>query len=205
MVHLHVSPKSVFLLTTGSRAQIKVRFSPANVPADCINLGQGFMNWAPPDWIRAESHGSMDHDIMTNHYSHPRGRPRLLKAISKHYSPQFENIVARGKDLTNEEILVTAGANCGELCFDSIQMHKGVELIWKKVCLPHSRRTVSPEMKSFVSNPTLTSTLLLSTSKVPNPSLFLFTLLPAKVSSMAETGRSTWMNLLLRSLPRPRR
>lgn len=97
-----------------------VYVSPANVPADCINLGQGFMNWAPPDWIRSESHECMDHDIMANHYSHPRGRPRLLKAISKHYSPQFENIVARGKDLANEEILVTAGANCGEWYFNSI-------------------------------------------------------------------------------------
>ncbi|AAW40632.1 aminotransferase, putative [Cryptococcus deneoformans JEC21] len=104
-------------------------FTPANVPADCINLGQGFMNWAPPDWIRAESHESMDHDIMSNHYSHPRGRPRLLKAISKHYSPQFENIVARGKDLTNEEILVTSGANCGMFAALTAHCEPGDEVI----------------------------------------------------------------------------
>src|SRR4051812_42995634 len=72
------------------------------------------MNWSPPDWIRAKSHQSMDDDVMSNHYSHPRGRPRLIKALSKHYSPQFENIVARGEDLRPEEIVVTAGANCGE-------------------------------------------------------------------------------------------
>jgi kynurenine aminotransferase len=57
----------------------------------------------------------MDHDVMANHYSHPRGRPRLLKAISKHFSSQFPNIVERGEDLRMDEISVTAGANCGEL------------------------------------------------------------------------------------------
>lgn len=86
---------------------------PANVPADCINLGQGFMNWAPPQWIREQSHDAMDNDIMANHYSHPRGRPRLVKAITKHYSPLFENLVAEGRELRPEEIVVTAGANCG--------------------------------------------------------------------------------------------
>jgi kynurenine aminotransferase len=72
------------------------------------------MNWSPPDWIREKAHASMDSDVMSNHYSHPRGRPRLIKALSKHYSPQFPNIVARGEDLKPEEIVVTAGANCGE-------------------------------------------------------------------------------------------
>lgn len=47
-------------------------------------------------------------------FSHPRGRPRLLKAISKHYSPQFENLVSEGRELVNEEIVVTAGANEGQ-------------------------------------------------------------------------------------------
>jgi len=87
--------------------------SPANVPPDCINLGQGFMNWSPPDWLRKASHEAMDQDTMTNHYSHPRGRPRLLKALSKHYSPLFENLVKENRELGLDEIVVTAGANCG--------------------------------------------------------------------------------------------
>jgi aspartate/methionine/tyrosine aminotransferase len=89
--------------------------SPANVPPGAINLGQGFMDWSPPSWIREKSHESIDNDVMANHYSHPRGRPRLLKAISKHYSSQFPNIVERGKELALDEIVVTAGANCGML------------------------------------------------------------------------------------------
>lgn len=46
--------------------------------------------------------------------SHPRGRPRLLKAISSHYSPQFENLTRENRQLRPEEIVVTAGANEGE-------------------------------------------------------------------------------------------
>lgn len=72
------------------------------------------MNWAPPDWIREASHKSMDQDMMSNHYAHPRGRPRLIKALSEHYSPSFENLVAEGRKLQTDEIVVTAGANCGE-------------------------------------------------------------------------------------------
>ena len=44
---------------------------------------------------------------------HPRGRPRLLKAISSHYSPQFENLTRENRQLRPEEIVVTAGANEG--------------------------------------------------------------------------------------------
>lgn len=93
--------------------QLLTRPSPANVPPDAINLGQGFMNWAPAEWIRKKAHDAMDNDVMANHYAHPRGRPRLLKAISKHYSPTFENLVKEGRELKAEEIVVTAGANGG--------------------------------------------------------------------------------------------
>lgn len=89
------------------------KISPSNVPADCINLGQGFMNWSPPSWVLEASHKSMDTEVMSNHYSHPRGRPNLMKAVSKHYSPTFENLVKEGRELTMDEIVITAGANCG--------------------------------------------------------------------------------------------
>lgn len=73
------------------------------------------MNWAPPQWIRDATSQAMDEDIMVNHYAHPRGRPRLVKAISEHYSPSFENLAKEGRKLKPEEIIVTAGANGGEL------------------------------------------------------------------------------------------
>ena len=82
--------------------------SAANLPADCINLGQGYMNFAPPQWITEAAEEALN-TVGANHYSHPKGRPRLRQAIKKHYSPDF------GRELDVEtEILVTSGANEGE-------------------------------------------------------------------------------------------
>jgi hypothetical protein len=71
------------------------------------------MNWSPPSWITEELNKSMQSDVMVNHYSHPRGRPRLLNALKDHFSPKFENLVAEGRTLKTEEVMAAAGANCG--------------------------------------------------------------------------------------------
>ncbi|ORY21906.1 putative aminotransferase [Naematelia encephala] len=105
-------------------------FTPANVPPDAINLGQGFMNWGPPKWVLDEAYQTISTDIMTNHYPHPRGRPRLIKAISKHYSPQFENLVKEGRELKWEEIVVTAGANGGMYAALTAHLEPGDEVIF---------------------------------------------------------------------------
>lgn len=104
-------------------------FTPANMPPDALNLGQGFMNWNPPEWVRNASQKAMNNDVMSNHYSHPRGRPRLLKAISKHYSPQFENLVRENRELKPEEIVVTAGANEGMYATLLAFLNQGDEVI----------------------------------------------------------------------------
>lgn len=88
------------------------------------------MNWAPPEWLRKLSHESMDTDVMSNHYAHPRGRPRLLKAISKHYSSSFENLAKEGRELANEEIVVTAGANGGSSAFSPYSSTCGLDCHW---------------------------------------------------------------------------
>lgn len=66
---------------------------------------------------------------MSNHYAHPRGRPRLLKAISKHYSASFENLAKEGRELVNEEIVVTAGANGGTYAALCAHLQPGDEVI----------------------------------------------------------------------------
>ncbi|KIJ37408.1 hypothetical protein M422DRAFT_33742 [Sphaerobolus stellatus SS14] len=83
-------------------------FNAANLPSDCINLGQGYMNFAPPEWIKQGVFSAVN-NVPTNHYSHPKGTPRLRNAISKHYSPSF------GRQLNpDSEVIVTSGANEGE-------------------------------------------------------------------------------------------
>lgn len=83
-------------------------FSATNLPSDCINLGQGYMNFAPPQWVRSAADEALS-TVVANHYSHPRGRIRLRQAIKKHFDPLF------GRELDVEsEIIVTSGANEGK-------------------------------------------------------------------------------------------
>ncbi|KAF8974333.1 1-aminocyclopropane-1-carboxylate synthase 1 [Flammula alnicola] len=80
-------------------------FSAVNLPQDCINLGQGYMNFAPPKWITDSAEAALN-TVAPNHYSHPRGRIRLREAIKAFYGPQLN----RELDVESE-ILVTSGAN----------------------------------------------------------------------------------------------
>jgi kynurenine aminotransferase len=81
--------------------------SAANLPADCINLGQGYMNFSPPQYIKDAANEALA-TVVANHYSHPKGRPRLRQAIKK----VFDSELKRDLDIESE-ILVTSGANEG--------------------------------------------------------------------------------------------
>ncbi|KAJ3994101.1 pyridoxal phosphate-dependent transferase [Lentinula boryana] len=97
--------------------------SVANLPADCINLGQGYMNFAPPEWVKKAAEEALD-TVAANHYSHPKGRMRLRQAIKKVYDPQLH------RDLDVEkEILVTSGANEGQYSVFTAFLEQGDEVI----------------------------------------------------------------------------
>ena len=65
------------------------------------------MNFAPPKWVTDAATEALS-TVGANHYSHPKGRPRLRQAIKQFYGPQLN------RDLDVEsEILVTSGANEG--------------------------------------------------------------------------------------------
>ncbi|PPQ83270.1 hypothetical protein CVT25_004009 [Psilocybe cyanescens] len=98
-------------------------FSAVNLPADCINLGQGYMNFAPPKWVTDAAEAALN-TVAPNHYSHPRGRIRLREAIKGFYGPQFN------RDLDVEsEILVTSGANEGQYSVFTAFLEQGDEVI----------------------------------------------------------------------------
>ena len=66
------------------------------------------MNFAPPKWITVAAEEALN-TVGPNHYSHPRGRPRLRNAIKNFYGSQFN------RDLNvDSEILITSGANEGK-------------------------------------------------------------------------------------------
>ncbi|KAL0949702.1 hypothetical protein HGRIS_009739 [Hohenbuehelia grisea] len=98
-------------------------FNAANLPPDCLNLGQGYMNFPPPEWVREAANEAL-HDVAPNHYSHPRGRIRLRNAIKEFYGPQLK------RDLDVEsEILVTSGANEGQYSVFTAFLEQGDEVI----------------------------------------------------------------------------
>ncbi|THH02431.1 hypothetical protein EW026_g464 [Hermanssonia centrifuga] len=98
-------------------------FNAANLPTDCINLGQGYMNFSPPQWIK-DAAGEAMATVVGNHYSHPKGRPRLREAIKNYFSPTF------GRELDVEtEILVTSGANEGQYSVLTAFLEDGDEVI----------------------------------------------------------------------------
>ncbi|KAH7105460.1 PLP-dependent transferase [Auriculariales sp. MPI-PUGE-AT-0066] len=112
-------------LTTGRALALDVWsiFNQLNLPADCINLGQGYMNFPPPQWVRDAASEALS-TVAANHYSHPRGRPRLREAIKSFYEPLF----SRSLDV-NSEILVSSGANEGQYSVFTAFLNPGDEVI----------------------------------------------------------------------------
>lgn len=98
-------------------------FNAANLPADCINLGQGYMNFSPPQWIK-DAAGEALSTVVANHYSHPKGRIRLREALKNYLSPAF------GRELdVDSEILITSGANEGQYSMFTAFINPGDEVI----------------------------------------------------------------------------
>ncbi|KAG2182957.1 hypothetical protein INT44_005938 [Umbelopsis vinacea] len=117
-------------------------FTPLAVETKAINLGQGFMKYDnsicflntstvtkyllsfnPPDFVQEAANQAI-HDVGSNQYSHPRGRPRLRQALAKSYSPLF------GRELDPEsEVIVTAGANEGMFATFAAFLDEGDEVI----------------------------------------------------------------------------
>jgi len=98
-------------------------FNAANLPSDCINLGQGYMNFSPPHWVTEAAEEAL-HSVVANHYSHPKGRIRLREALKTFYSPLFN----RELDV-DSEILVTSGANEGQYSVFTAFLEQGDEVI----------------------------------------------------------------------------
>jgi len=87
-------------------------FTPLAIKHDAVNLGQGFPNFAAPDFIKEAAKQAIDAEL--NQYSLPAGHPRLNQAISRVYSPLFDRELNPAT-----EIVVTVGATEG--IFASIQ------------------------------------------------------------------------------------
>lgn len=73
---------------------------------NAVNLGQGFPNFAAPDFVKEAARQAIDADL--NQYARSMGHPRLVNALAQVYSPLF------GRDLDPmQEIVITVGATEG--------------------------------------------------------------------------------------------
>ncbi|CDS11272.1 hypothetical protein LRAMOSA03535 [Lichtheimia ramosa] len=113
-------------------------FTPLAAETKAINLGQGFMNFGPPEAVQKAAKEAID-IVESNQYSHPRGRPRLRNAIAASYEPEF------GRKLDPEtEILVTAGANEAMFATFAGYLNDGDEVI-----------CIEPFFDQYISNITM--------------------------------------------------
>lgn len=88
-----------------------------------VNLGQGFFSYAPPKFATDAVKEALDTAAL-NQYAPTKGRPELLEALSKVYSPFFHKKLDPAS-----EILVTAGANEGILSSFFAFLNQGDEVI----------------------------------------------------------------------------
>ena len=87
-----------------------------------VNLGQGFPNFAAPDFVKAAAQAAIAADL--NQYARCAGHPRLVQALAALYSPLF------GRDLDPfSEIVVTTGATEGIFATIQALVEPGDEVI----------------------------------------------------------------------------
>eukprot|EP01121_Diplochlamys_sp_Union-15-3_P022452 TRINITY_DN9568_c0_g1_i1.p1 TRINITY_DN9568_c0_g1~~TRINITY_DN9568_c0_g1_i1.p1 ORF type:complete len:469 (-),score=68.13 TRINITY_DN9568_c0_g1_i1:8-1327(-) len=85
-----------------------LEYSPLAIKFGSVNLGQGFPNWKPPQFVldNLKSTLSPTTDALVHQYARSAGHINLVNAIAKKYSPDYGRKI---NPLT--EIVVTVGAS----------------------------------------------------------------------------------------------
>lgn len=104
---------------------IWVEFGQLATEHKALNLGQGFPDFSPPEYIKQAMVDSvMSNNVFLNQYTRSYGHPRLVNALAKVYSPLLERQV----DPMNE-ILITVGAYGSLFCAVQGLVNPGDECI----------------------------------------------------------------------------
>jgi kynurenine--oxoglutarate transaminase/cysteine-S-conjugate beta-lyase/glutamine--phenylpyruvate transaminase len=99
-----------------------LEFTPLAKLTGSINLGQGFPNWAPPEFVqKAASESALGKDYST--YARSAGHMNLVNEICYQYSQTLK------RDLTPENVLVTVGATQGLYLSIQAFVEEGDEVI----------------------------------------------------------------------------
>jgi aspartate/methionine/tyrosine aminotransferase len=106
----------------GFGTTVFAEFTALAIETGAVNLGQGFPNFAAPDFIKSAAQQAVAADL--NQYARSAGHPRLVKAIAAVYSPRFD------RDLDPmTEIVVTDGATEGIFATIQALVEPGDEVI----------------------------------------------------------------------------
>jgi len=106
----------------GFGATVFAEFTALANATGAVNLGQGFPNFAAPDFVKAAAQQAIAADL--NQYARSAGHPRLVKALAQVYSPLF------GRTLDPmTEIVVTVGATEGIFAAVQALVDPGDEVI----------------------------------------------------------------------------
>ncbi len=106
----------------GFGATVFAEFTALANQHEAVNLGQGFPNFAAPDFIKAAAQGAIAQDL--NQYARGAGHPRLVNALAEVYGPLFGRTL---DPLT--EIVVTVGATEGIFATIQALVDPGDEVI----------------------------------------------------------------------------
>jgi aspartate/methionine/tyrosine aminotransferase len=90
----------------GFGATVFAEFTALATQVGAVNLGQGFPNFAAPDFVKAAAQQAIAADL--NQYTRSAGHPRLVQALAAVYGPLFDRTLDPLR-----EIVVTVGATEG--------------------------------------------------------------------------------------------
>lgn len=106
----------------GFGATVFAEFTALANATGAVNLGQGFPNFAAPDFVKEAARAAIAADL--NQYARSAGHPRLVQALAQAYGPLF----GRTLDPMNE-IVVTVGATEGIFATVQALVDPGDEVI----------------------------------------------------------------------------
>lgn len=106
----------------GFGTTVFAEFTALAIQHNAVNLGQGFPNFAAPDFIKEAAQQAIQGDL--NQYARSMGHPRLVNALAQVYSPLF------GRELDpTQEIVVSVGATEGIFATIQALVEPGDEVI----------------------------------------------------------------------------
>ena len=123
----HTQPQSVSYDPAAARVRgfgttVFAEFTALANQTGAVNLGQGFPNFAAPDFVKAAAQAAIAADL--NQYARSAGQPRLVQALSATYSPLFGRTID-----PLAEIVVTVGATEGIFATMQALVEPGDEVI----------------------------------------------------------------------------